>query len=93
MSTKYTPGPWRVDVKGCENSHGLPCVSGANGALLAMMAHNGPKGLANATLIAAAPEMYEALRGLLGAFGGDVPKWLHKEADAASAALAKAGSL
>ena len=68
---KHTPGEWRVGFENAgimaqciERNPGWipvtgPCMSFAFGAVVAMV-----DGEANARLIAAAPEMYEALRTL-----------------------------
>ena len=71
----YTPGPWRVNeskIGSGANSSDLTEIVGPqrNGAqrLIAKMygcAH--PEGQANARLIAAAPELYEALRDIYAA--------------------------
>ena len=61
MSEKFTPGPWHV------NYSDFSQVKAANGAIVA--ACNRLSHLvnlqANANLIAAAPELYEALRSII----------------------------
>jgi hypothetical protein len=60
---KHTPGPWHV---GCEDRHDQPQVLSMCGELIAVVAHEcvkqPPELQANARLIAAAPDMYEALK-------------------------------
>lgn len=71
--SKHTPGPWLVDIKdlsvvGCPNENQpatiatveqMPCIGGYDD----IAADRGRKmEKANANLIAAAPEMYEALK-------------------------------
>ncbi len=54
----YTPGPWRVD---------RPYIRGAGRAIASLESwHNEVEDAANAHLIAAAPELYEALVDLIG---------------------------
>ena len=65
MSAKHTPGPWRFYTEPQPN--GCPIVGNGRGLMLAMLAHsvNYPdqrdEANANARLIAAAPELLEAL--------------------------------
>lgn len=65
MSAKHTPGPWRFYTEPQPN--GCPIVGNGHGLMLAMLAHsvNYPdqrdEANANARLIAAAPELLEAL--------------------------------
>ena len=59
--TKHTPGPWRV----IEHSTGMLCVVGDNDKSLCSVGYNRTEGrddIANARLIAAAPEMLAALQ-------------------------------
>lgn len=66
----YTKGPWRYSLEPQPN--GCPII-GANGLMIAMLAHSANKpeekeaALANARIIAAAPEMLEALEEILRA--------------------------
>lgn len=55
-----TPGPWRVDGKGCS----ISIVAGDYFIANAIQNNGNPKNDANARLIAAAPELAEALREL-----------------------------
>ena len=61
MSTQHTPGPWSVNFKKFDE------VTASNGAIVASC--NKLTGLvnlqANARLIAAAPDLLEALKGLV----------------------------
>ena len=59
MRQQISPAPWRVYPHGCDSSHGLPIITKKNGHLIAIMAD---RNLANARVIAAAPELLEALR-------------------------------
>ena len=75
--TKFTPGPWGVNTGG-------EVVCDVNDFQWVMAQSRGDDDLANAHLIAAAPELYEALADLVQAFDGE-PGW-----GPARAALAKA---
>lgn len=84
----HTPGPWRVEG-------GLPWQPAvrAGGALIAETRNRNDDG-ANARLIAAAPELLEALRNLLNysEHSDDTSSLCVEVEDAARAALAKAGA-
>lgn len=59
-TAKHTPGPWVVT----EHSSGMICVAGPDNKDLCAVGYNRTNGrddVANASLIAAAPAMYEAL--------------------------------
>lgn len=92
MKPVHTPGPWRIaDDSKLDPSiwHHLPAIEGARGNMVASIAMSGPKGIANARLIAAAPELLAALQHALAteqAHGQDWQPW----AQAARAAIAKA---
>ena len=58
MNTKHTPGPWTID--------GLH-ISGNGYSIAHINSHRTTEGRANADLIAAAPELLEALENLLDA--------------------------
>lgn len=64
----HTPGPWEAIEEGEANRY---AVLGPDGDWLLTVLHNGQqlssKQIANFRLIAAAPELLEALRGLLNA--------------------------
>lgn len=96
--SKYTPGPWEAEFGETYN------VRDAGGGRLAMLTNlkgaygmggrrNGDEVAANARLIAAAPDLLEALQGLLAKCAAD-GWWLKadviREMDATSAAIAKA---
>lgn len=64
MSAKFTPGPWKV---GRANQHLVMVADGRSVGLeicraKAFVSEYREQSLANARLIAAAPEMYEALK-------------------------------
>ena len=90
MTSKHTPGPWTAE-KDYESDW---IINGANGSLLAIIeGWTDEIDKADAHLIAAAPEMYEALKALRVA-SGKLPADLKKcpemvgcliEADAAIA--------
>lgn len=67
MSTQHTPGPWHFYTEPQPN--GCPIV-GSGGTMVAMLAHSihhqeyRKIALANARLIAAAPEMLEGLKAV-----------------------------
>lgn len=87
--SKHTPGPWQHSVKlsGSENHRGFR-IWGADGWALADVQpadEDGTEGEANARLIAAAPDLLEALKGVLR-----VADRKTDEFDAARAAIAKA---
>lgn len=101
--SKHTPGPWlaKYDVNGFYEISGeavatpIPTASGVKTFMLqtrvAFTYEEGEIDEANARLIASAPELLEALRGLLDAHA--VPSSICKERpayDAARAAIAKA---
>lgn len=94
--TKFTPGPWQVNgshIYGPDPSRELVAQAHASGEG-AWTSVGGSRMVSNRNLIAAAPEMYEALRSMVsdGAFEelcqtiGEEPEWLKL----ARAALAKA---
>ena len=91
--TKFTPGPWGVWTVGGK----LTVTDNANVNHLAYVVKEQPTALANAHLIAAAPDMFAALEDMLSGWDyirmehGDLPGvgWDRCE-DAARAALAKA---
>lgn len=60
MTTKFTPYPWKVlEIAGSDGVYGV--YADAENAFVALTI-SGPNKEANARLIAAAPELYEALR-------------------------------
>lgn len=70
-TTKWTQGPWSVvhdtDITGVENDPANGCVGPVDVAHVYLRTVPG-RTEANATLIAAAPELYKALDDLLGYF-------------------------
>ena len=82
--SKHTPGPWST-VRGAGDSETPAYVQDRNGMLLAycdvLSDPNLPEsvGEANARLIAAAPEMLEALEMVAAAFEGPLPPGNHPE--------------
>jgi hypothetical protein len=81
----FTPGPWREGIDGNNRVYG-PDASGEHTGLIAVVY----KGRANIRLIAAAPELYEALRRYrewAAHFDANVPQDL---CDTTAIALAKA---
>ena len=87
MSAKHTPGPWIAD--------GSMVVETANGDCIARIDEFAPDDVveANARLIAAAPELLDAIHAALewAAPMKDVPKSIRPEwFDKARAAIAKA---
>lgn len=90
-NAKHTPGPWRVGMAG---PNLCPTVGTECGLMTAMVAHgNNHPTEANARLIAAAPELYEALEALMafdGARGTYDASKAYDAKQAAEKALAKA---
>ncbi|WP_186055718.1 hypothetical protein [Burkholderia gladioli] len=94
---QWTPGPWELEVNGWDNQvvYGNdPRVSGKRRFIAEVsLYHDGAN--ANAKLIAAAPELVEALRRtlqLLTDMGAPEEPEDAKVLEAARAALAKAGA-
>jgi hypothetical protein len=93
MTTQHTPGPWQVktyayrshivaDVReegGIENWEGVASIDESDG-----------QGTANASLIAAAPELLAALNAMLTHMGMDEDSWNRPTFEQARAAVAKA---
>ena len=87
--TKFTPGPWRYDRTNGSPTTGEHMIAGAKPGYLAEVRDCGSGDVrANAHLIAAAPDLYAALNGLLGLL--DAGSLYEPQAYAARAALAKA---
>lgn len=83
MSTKYTPAPWRV-----HHSHGWLVVEDDNEEMFVQVKKGigSEKDRANAYLIAAAPELLEALQNLANimiAFEDDGSKHVFQSAKSA----------
>jgi len=100
----HTPGPWRVGRAGNEcriyspaDEHAIARTYGLNLNGIGVCELTGPKNKADAELIAAAPEMKDALDAFLRAIYLTPEAELHtailKAASLASAAMRKAGGL
>jgi hypothetical protein len=64
MTTKYTPGPW--DIRFVDDLDFMADITANKQPICAVYAEGlSPEATANARLIAAAPELVEALRGLM----------------------------
>lgn len=86
---KWTPGPWRYDRTNGSPTTGEHMIAGAKPGYLAEVRDCGSGDVrANTHLIAAAPDLYAALDGLLGLL--DAGSLYEPQAYAARAALAKA---
>ena len=85
MSNGHTPGPWIVDAPGMVATK----ATGADGWEICDIRDDVPECDANADLIAAAPELLEALEALTANYA-DVEPGGSKNVDKARAALAKA---
>lgn len=91
--SKHTPGPWKASTQPQPN--GCPII-GARGLMVAMLAHsvNEPDqketALANAALIAAAPQLLAALRGMVDSYEREGHRSKNPALIAARAAIAKA---
>lgn len=60
----HTVGPWRIEHKPGDSTGALKIV-GATGAVVALLKAAGDRKVANARLIAKAPDMVDALRQIL----------------------------
>lgn len=97
---KWTPGPWSVDESSEPAKYaglGDKCVRSKDGFIVALVMHEQPPiAMPNAHLIAAAPELYEALSNLLDFYEEHTshygyPRGGHDPVkEAAKSALAKA---
>lgn len=91
--SKYTPGPWYYYTEPQPN--GCPVV-GARGLMVAMLAHSinysdqKETAISNARLIAAAPELLEALKGICDEQDERQGYASYEAYDKARAAIAKA---
>lgn len=83
---KHTPGPWSVHQESIEPDWHI--VTTVGGAIVANVSDRGEWG-ANAHLIAAAPDLLEALKNMLSKCGCGTALGC-KVCDAARAAIAKA---
>jgi len=62
--TEHTPGPWKVQW-GRQGSYPLCVHTGAQNIVTAMARKSSPEAMANALLIAAAPDLLHELREIL----------------------------
>jgi hypothetical protein len=100
MSTSFTPGPWFVfDGAHLDNGPGAFCIGDAPESAMANILcsrHQWPEKehemRANARLIAAAPELLQALQAIVALDDGDSPDLWHFDAEfkAGIEAIAKA---
>ena len=82
---EFTPGPWKIDK--CQCGH-----SACRSYLVSAIGSDGRCSLADAQLIAAAPDLYEALNELFELLEDKMPDWyLKRHFNTASHALIKAG--
>lgn len=89
--SKHTPGPWHVELGGFVYSKTKKVADvGLNGGYFASRISAEPERTANARLIAAAPELLEALEALLADHEKYCEHGSFESADAARAAIAKA---
>lgn len=83
MSAKHTPGPWLIEKDGsAEHRNKANVIRGADGTMIVY----GQANDADARLIAAAPDLLDALQVMLDAAQHDITQ----ECDIARAAIAKA---
>ena len=92
MSAKHTPGPWLIadsDLVYALHEHKGRQVNRFSAAIDHYPSQGGTadEGKANARLIAAAPDLLEALAGIIKDYWLDIPLWRVK---AARVAIAKA---
>ena len=81
MTTSHTPGPWTLAPNCVYGIH----VFGPDGGVIAQIqGRDEPQHQANARLIAAAPEMLEAL-SKISANAAESVEWIRRVADAAIA--------
>lgn len=99
MSAQHTPGPWVIRMEGREkqeinvrSSVQVPDEfdGGTYEPLIADLYRGGTGNIHDARLIAAAPDLLEALRGMLEVFGDEFGIGNSDTCDAARAAIAKA---
>ena len=94
-AAKHSPGPWKADL--CLDGWGIHEVQRADGLSIARLAQmqtafapDDQEGIANALLIAAAPDLLKALSAMLTHMGMDEDEWNKPTFDQARAAIAKA---
>ena len=90
METKHTPGPWRMFDKdwatGAQTIHADVAWTRHPESGLVCSSRTREEDAANALLIAAAPELFEALKAMRMKYG----EYACEACDAADAAIAKA---
>ena len=86
---KHTPGPWRIGTAPPNGEQAIGTIRGMMVAVATTGVGMEKETLANARLIAAAPELLEALRGMLEVFGDEFGIGSSETCDAARAAIAK----
>jgi len=92
--SKHTPGPWRQ--QGAPNSHRVNAVSSGPVAVASERFMSREERIANARLIAAAPDLlaalkdWQELRDSEGDDGRDVVEWIERVERQMRAAIAKA---
>ena len=94
MRTTYTPGPWKVEVRNDGSNHWIMPVAGGGRGWVGerYMAVSGAIDIHDARLIAAAPDLLEALQAIMpDAIGNHIggPD-TQARIDAARSAIAKA---
>lgn len=91
---KHTPGPWAMPDSGQGRISKVKANGGWDGLIATAdcgdYARSRSEGLANARLIAAAPELLEALQGILSCVSVRIDDPRIEKFDAARAAIAKA---
>lgn len=71
---KFTPGPWHIEEK---SLHAAPVVKSQDREIAQVRYHMGSEDgevFPNAHLIAAAPDIYDALQNVIDQFGYALPK-------------------
>jgi hypothetical protein len=92
----FTPGPWSVDVGADDRpyviAHGLTIAKAYRSSIHPERSLAALPGMENATLIAAAPELYQALKWFIDDIDGTRTVMIEfdENVEAARAALAKA---
>lgn len=72
--TTYTPGPWTSEIGTSEEG---PLIWPHTGKPVAQILGNSKKSIANARLIAAAPDLLEALQRIVDAPGMSAPYYIN----------------
>lgn len=102
MSAKHTPGPWKVyapEMPGTKATYGIDGPQGQAVVYFGITHKDGINLLADARLIAAAPELLEALKAMIEVHGVtqayadrniEIPQSWVEVSDIARAAIARA---